>query len=43
VLSDKEKEEWRKALLTVHKEMEPRIGKELLAEVYREAALHSGR
>ncbi|HYD60882.1 MAG TPA: TRAP transporter substrate-binding protein [Noviherbaspirillum sp.] len=43
VLSDKEREEWRKALLSVHKEMEPRIGKELLAEVYREAAVYAAR
>jgi C4-dicarboxylate-binding protein DctP len=43
VLSDKEREEWRKVLLSVHKEMEPRIGKELLAEVYREAAVYAGR
>ena len=43
VLSEKEKEEWRRALLGVHKEMEPRIGKELLAEVYREASAYTGR
>ena len=43
VLSDKEREEWRRAMLTVHKEMEPRIGKELLAQVYREASAHAGR
>lgn len=37
VLSDQEREAWRKALLGVHKEMEARIGKRLLEEVYREA------
>ena len=37
VLSDKEKEEWRKALVPVHKEMENRIGKDLIAAVYKEA------
>lgn len=42
VLSDKEKEEWRKALLPVHKEMENRIGKELIAAVYKEAN-HDGQ
>ena len=43
VLSDKEREEWRRTLLSVHKEMEPRIGKDLLAEVYREAAVYAAR
>ncbi|WP_420476725.1 TRAP transporter substrate-binding protein [Noviherbaspirillum sp. ST9] len=43
VLSEKEREEWRRALVSVHKEMEPRIGKDLLAEVYREASAYSGR
>lgn len=38
VLSDKEKAEWRKALLPVQKEMEGRIGKELIASVNKEAA-----
>lgn len=36
VLSDKEKEEWRRALVPVHKEMENRIGKDLIAAVYKE-------
>ena len=43
VLSEKEKEEWRKALLPVHKDMENRIGKDLLAEVYREASVHASK
>jgi C4-dicarboxylate-binding protein DctP len=43
VLSDKEKEEWRRALVPVHKEMESRIGKDLIAAVYREATTHAGR
>ena len=38
VLNDKEKAEWRKALLPVQKEMEGRIGKELIAAVNRESA-----
>ncbi len=37
-LSDKEKAEWRKALLPVQKQMEGRIGKELIASVNKEAA-----
>ena len=37
-LSDKEKAEWRKVLLPVHKEMEDRIGKDLINSVNREAA-----
>lgn len=43
VLSEKEREEWRRVLVSVHKEMEPRIGKDLLAEVYREGSAYSGR
>ncbi|QAU32734.1 TRAP transporter substrate-binding protein [Janthinobacterium sp. 17J80-10] len=43
VLSEQEKAEWRKALLPVHKEMESRIGKELIVEVYREANAASSR
>ena len=39
VLTDKERAEWRKALLPVQKEMENRIGKELIASVNKEAAL----
>lgn len=39
VPTDKEKTEWRKALLPVQKEMEGRIGKELIASVNKEAAL----
>ena len=38
VPTDKEKAEWRKALLPVQKEMEGRIGKELIANVNKEAA-----
>ncbi|MFZ6758107.1 TRAP transporter substrate-binding protein [Undibacterium sp. Ji50W] len=37
VLTDKEKAEWRKALLPVQKEMEGRIGKDLIANVNKEA------
>ncbi|PWF55711.1 TRAP transporter substrate-binding protein [Massilia glaciei] len=37
-LSAKEQAEWRKALLPVHKAMEGRIGKELIAAMAREAA-----
>ncbi|MFZ6768777.1 TRAP transporter substrate-binding protein [Undibacterium sp. Di26W] len=36
VLTDKEKAEWRKALLPVQKEMEGRIGKDLIANVNKE-------
>jgi C4-dicarboxylate-binding protein DctP len=38
VLSEKEKADWRKALLPVQKDMEGRIGKDLIAAVNREAA-----
>ncbi len=37
-LSVKEQAEWRKALLPVHKEMEGRIGKDLIAAISKEAA-----
>jgi C4-dicarboxylate-binding protein DctP len=37
-LNDKERAEWRKALLPVQKEMEGRIGKELISSVNKEAA-----
>jgi C4-dicarboxylate-binding protein DctP len=37
-LSDAERAEWRKALLPVQKQMEGRIGKELIAQVNQEAA-----
>jgi C4-dicarboxylate-binding protein DctP len=37
-LTDKEKAEWRKALLPVQKEMEGRIGKEVIAAVNKESA-----
>lgn len=37
-LTDKEKAEWRKALLPVQKDMEGRIGKEVIAAVNKEAA-----
>ncbi|MGH8806670.1 MAG: TRAP transporter substrate-binding protein [Noviherbaspirillum sp.] len=43
VLSDKEKEEWRRVLVPVHKEMEGRIGKNLIAAVNREAAAHAAK
>ncbi|MFZ6873670.1 TRAP transporter substrate-binding protein [Undibacterium sp. Di27W] len=38
VLTEKEKAEWRKALLPVQKEMEGRIGKDLIANVNKEGA-----
>ncbi|MDO8177749.1 MAG: TRAP transporter substrate-binding protein [Undibacterium sp.] len=38
-LNDKERAEWRKALLPVQKEMEGRIGKELISSVNKEAAV----
>jgi C4-dicarboxylate-binding protein DctP len=37
-LSAKEQAEWRKALLPVHKEMEGRIGKELITAITKEAS-----
>jgi C4-dicarboxylate-binding protein DctP len=37
-LTDKEKAEWRKALLPVQKDMEGRIGKEVISAVNKEAA-----
>ncbi len=37
-LSDKEKAEWRQALLPVQKQMEGRIGKDLISAVNKEAA-----
>lgn len=37
-LSDAEKAAWRKALLPVHREMESRIGKDVIDAVYKEAA-----
>ncbi|MFZ6723394.1 TRAP transporter substrate-binding protein [Undibacterium sp. Ji49W] len=37
VLTDKEKAEWRKTLLPVQKEMEGRIGKDLISNVNKEA------
>lgn len=37
-LSDKEKAAWRKVLIPVHKEMENRIGRDLIAAVTREAS-----
>jgi len=40
-LSDQEKEEWRRALIPVHKEMEPRIGKDLLSAVDREVTAYA--
>jgi C4-dicarboxylate-binding protein DctP len=38
VLTDKEKAEWRKVLVPVQKDMEGRIGKELIAAVNKESA-----
>lgn len=40
-LSDKEREEWRRALAPVQKEMESRIGKDLIAAVNREALAYT--
>jgi len=40
-LSDNEREEWRRALVPVHREMESRIGKDLIAAVNREATLYA--
>ena len=37
-LTDTEKVEWRAALLPVHKQMESRIGKDVIEAVYKEAA-----
>src|SRR5215471_3185180 len=37
-LTDAEKAEWRAALLPVHKQMESRIGKDVIEAVYKEAA-----
>jgi C4-dicarboxylate-binding protein DctP len=37
-LTEQEKAAWRKALLPVHKEMESRIGKDVIEAVYKEAA-----
>ena len=38
MLNATEQAAWRKALLPVQKEMEPRIGKELIAAINKEAA-----
>jgi C4-dicarboxylate-binding protein DctP len=35
-LSADEREVWRRALMPVHKEMEPRVGKELIQAIYKE-------
>ena len=43
VLSEQEKEEWRKALLPVHREMVSRIGNDLIVEVYREVTAVASR
>lgn len=42
-LSEKEKQEWRKALAPVHDEMAGRIGRDLVAAVVREAARAGNR
>ena len=42
-LSEKERAEWRRALLPVQKEMETRIGKELIAAVNKETAAAGAR
>jgi len=43
VLNDAEKEEWRKALLPVRKEVAGRVGKDTLAEVEKEAGAASAK
>jgi C4-dicarboxylate-binding protein DctP len=35
-LTAAQKAEWKKALLPVHREMEGRIGKDMIQEVYKE-------
>ena len=35
VLTPQQKEEWRQVLLPVHKEVEGRIGKDLIEQVYK--------
>lgn len=42
-LTDTEKEEWRRALIPVHREMEARIGRDLIAAVHREVAMTTGK
>ncbi|MDB5822053.1 MAG: C4-dicarboxylate transporter [Herminiimonas sp.] len=42
-LTDKEKAEWRKALQPVQKQMEDRIGKDIIAEVNKEVAALDGK
>jgi C4-dicarboxylate-binding protein DctP len=37
-LNTKEQAEWRKALIPVHKQMESRIGKDLIQSIYKETA-----
>ncbi len=39
-LPDAQREEWRKALLPVHREMEGRVGKETIEAVYKVAGKH---
>jgi C4-dicarboxylate-binding protein DctP len=41
-LSEKDREEWRKALMPVQKQMEERIGRELISAVNREVAAKAG-
>ena len=43
VLNEQEKAEWRKALAPVQKEMESRIGKDLIAEVNKETRTLAGK
>jgi C4-dicarboxylate-binding protein DctP len=35
-LTPEQKAEWKKALVPVHREMESRIGKDIIQEVYKE-------
>jgi C4-dicarboxylate-binding protein DctP len=37
-LNPKEQAEWRKALIPVHKQMESRIGRDLIQSIYKETA-----
>jgi C4-dicarboxylate-binding protein DctP len=34
-LSDEDRAEWRKGMISVHEEMAPRVGKELIQEIYK--------
>ena len=42
-LTADEKKAWKKALLPVHREMEPKIGKELITSIYKETGFDPGK